>query len=407
MRIIADLHIHSKYSRATSRNMEIPTISKYAKMKGIGIVATGDFTHPLWMEHLKENLEYKGKGVYEHNGVYFILSTEVSCIYSQKGKTYRIHHIIYTPTMEEAEEISRFLSHYGNLMADGRPIISLDSKTLVKKIKSISKDSFLVPAHIWTPWFSLFGSNSGFDSIDECFDDAVEYVFALETGLSSDPPMNWKWSKLDRFILVSNSDAHSPDNLGREANIFELDEISFFKIRDILKNKDKKGFLGTIEFFPEEGKYHYDGHRECGVSLHPLDTKKNKNKCPRCGKPLTIGVLNRVYSLSDRDENSIPEYFPFRYVIPLREIIAEIVKADKGTKKVKNEYEKIVSSLKNEFYVLLDADENELYSVDERIGEAIIKMRKGEVEKIPGYDGVFGKIKVKLEDKEETQPTLF
>jgi len=408
MKVIADLHIHSKYSRATSKNMEIPKIVESARKKGIKIVATGDFTHPLWMEHLKENLEFKN-GIYKYEDIYFILSSEVSSIYNQRGKNYRIHNIIYTPTIEEAEEISNFLSHYGNMMSDGRPIISLDSITLVKKVRSISPLSFVVPAHIWTPWFSLFGSRSGFNKIEECFSDEVEYIFALETGLSSDPPMNWKWSKLDRFLLISNSDAHSPENLGREANIFNLkeDEINFKTIRDIIKNKDKEKFLGTIEFFPEEGKYHYDGHRECGIVFHPLESKKHKNICPKCGKPLTIGVLNRVYELSDRKDEEVKQNFPFNYAIPLREIISERIGFEKNTKKVKNEYEEMVSALKNEFYILFDATEKELFSFDERIAEAIIKMRKGEVEKKPGYDGVFGKIGIKAEEKEESQLTFF
>ncbi|HLD30096.1 MAG TPA: endonuclease Q family protein, partial [bacterium] len=398
----ADLHIHSKYSRATSRDMTIPVIAQWARLKGIGLAATGDFTHPLWFEHLRETLAPSKGGLYLHEDIFFMLSAEVSCIYSQKDKNYRIHHILYAPSMEEAEEISAFLSHYGKMMSDGRPIISLDSKTLVKKLRQISPQAFLVPAHIWTPWFSLFGSNSGFNKIEECFGDALEYIYALETGLSSDPSMNRLCSKLDSFLLLSNSDAHSPSNLGRESNIFELNEEdwSFASIRKIISDKNLEKFRGTVEFFPEEGKYHYDGHRNCKVSLHPKETRKKHGKCPVCGKALTIGVLNRVYKLSDRKEGETcpSPSSPSMSLIPLAEILSEIRGTEKNSKKVKDEYMKMVYALKNEYHILIEASEKELCSYDEQTGLAILQMRRGEVEKIPGYDGLFGKLSIRQEN---------
>ena len=293
--MIADLHIHSRYSRATSKEMMIPKIAEYAKLKGINLVATGDFTHPEWLKELKAYLKETGKGIYENSGIKFILNVEVNNIYTKKGKLRRMHNLIFAPDFVTVEKINGYLTKYGKLASDGRPILSLDSCVMFKALLDISPDIFLIPAHIWTPWFSLFGSNSGFDTIGECFGDLKDRIFAMETGLSSDPAMNWRLSVLDDYTLVSNSDAHSPSRLGREVNVFK-EELDYFQLRDVLKNKDKSKFLYTIEFYPEEGKYHYDGHRKCDVRLSPKEARFNNNLCPVCSRSLTIGVLHRVES---------------------------------------------------------------------------------------------------------------
>ncbi|MCK5258274.1 MAG: hypothetical protein KAJ69_02045, partial [Thermoplasmatales archaeon] len=303
--MIADLHIHSRYSRATSKEMIIPKIAEYAKLKGIGMVGTGDFTHPEWLKELKRNLKDTGNGIYEYNGVKFILNVEVNNIYTKKGKLRRLHILIFAPDFDTVDKINKYLDRYGKLASDGRPILSLDVYEMFKALLNISPDIFIIPAHIWTPWFSLFGANSGFDSLEECFGDLKDKFFAVETGLSSDPSMNWLWSCLDNYTLVSNSDAHSPSRLGREVNVFKED-LNYYQLRDVLKNKDKKKFLYTIEFYPQEGKYHFDGHRKCGVRLSPKEARFNNNLCPVCSRNLTIGVLHRIEALSDRDEGYVP-----------------------------------------------------------------------------------------------------
>ncbi len=268
MKIIADLHVHSRFSRATSQNMRIPEMARMAKKKGIGILGSGDFTHPGWMDELYNNLIEAGPGLYEYSGVRFVLTAEVANIYTRKGALRRIHNVIFTPSFEDAEKVNKFLARFGSLTADGRPMLGLDSEAMLEGVLSLSPESFIVPAHIWTPWFSLFGSKSGFDAVEECFGDLTPSVTTLETGLSSDPPMNWMVSSIDRFNLVSNSDAHSPQNLGREACLFDT-EMSFSGIAASLKDRKSAGLLGTLEFFPEEGKYHNDGHRDCGVNVRP------------------------------------------------------------------------------------------------------------------------------------------
>jgi uncharacterized protein (TIGR00375 family) len=408
---IADLHIHSLYSRATSRDMEIKKLVEYAKYKGIKILGTGDFTHPEWFNILKRELkEIAEIGLLEKEGIYFILQTEVSNIYQQDGKLRRIHNLIYTPSFKKAEAINKFLAKYGDLGSDGRPTLNLSSYDMLSFIKEIDEDAFIVPAHIWTPHFSLFGSVAGFDAVEECFLDLTKEIFALETGLSSDPKMNWRLSALDNFTLISNSDAHSPQKIGREANVFQLEKISYYEIRDVLKNKDKKRFLFTIEFFPEEGKYHYDGHRNCNLRLSPKESILNNNVCPVCGKKVTVGVLHRVELLADREEGFVPENaIPFKNLIPLDEIIAEALNVSKESAVVKNLYLEMVKKIAPEFEILLNVPIEEIKKNYFKIGEGIEKMRKGEVKILPGYDGVFGEIRIfeKKEEKKEGQRTLF
>ncbi len=409
--IIADLHIHSLYSRATSREMEIDKLVEYAKYKGIKLLGTSDFTHPEWLKLLKKELKENSEiGLCEKEGIYFILQTEVSNIYQQDGKLRRIHNLIYTSSFEKVEKINNFLSKYGDLASDGRPILNLASYDMVNFLKDIDPDCFIIPAHIWTPHFSLFGSVAGFDSIEECFLDFTNEIFALETGLSSDPKMNWRLSSLDRFSLISNSDAHSPQKIGREANVFELKKISYYEIKEVLKNKDKKRFLFTIEFFPEEGKYHYDGHRNCNIRLSPKESIINNDLCPVCGKKITVGVLHRVELLADREEGYVPETaVPFKNLIPLDEIIAEALDVGKESMAVKNLYLEMVKKIAPEFEILLNVPIEEIKKNYPKIGEGIEKMRKGEIKILPGYDGLFGEIRIfdKKEEKKEGQKTLF
>jgi len=410
MKFIADFHIHSKYSRATSPDMNIKTLSEYAKLKGISLLGTGDFTHYLWLEELKSTLKDSGNGLFEYNGVNFMLTGEVSSIYSKNGKVRKIHNVIFVPSFDIADKIDSVLSGYGNIAYDGRPIIGIDAKDLAEILFGISKDIFLVPGHIWTPWFSLFGSKSGFDSIEECFEEYTKDIYALETGLSSDPAMNWQWSKLDRFSLISNSDSHSPQKIGREANVFDT-EMSYKAILEAFKEKDKKKFLYTIEFFPEEGKYHYDGHRSCEVRLSPSETKKNKNICPKCGKPLTIGVMNRVSELADRPEGFVPENsIPYKRMIPLAEIIADTLGVGDASKAVSAEYRAIIPRLGTELEALTEVSEDKLLKeLPIKIAKAIINVRNGNVNILPGFDGEYGTIEI-LKEKDaagEKQLDLF
>ena len=403
--MIADLHIHSRYSRATSQDMTIPKIAEYAKLKGIGMVGTGDFTHPQWLKELKRDLKI-GDGVYEYNGIKFILSVEVNNIYTRGGKLRRIHNIIFAPDFETADKINKYLVRYGKLESDGRPILSLDSYDMFKALLDISSDIFLVPSHIWTPWFSLFGSNSGFDSIAECFGDLSDKFYAVETGLSSDPAMNWRLSCLDKYVLVSNSDAHSPTRLGREANVFKKD-LNYYELRDVLKNKDREIFSYTIEFYPEEGKYHFDGHRKCGVRLSPEEARFNNNLCPVCSRNLTIGVLHRVEALADRDEGFKPEgVISYKNLIPLEEIIAEAMGVGRDTVGVKNEYRKLCNIFGNEFEILINTTIDELKNNTlEKVALAVERARRGDVIINPGYDGEFGKVTI-FEDEKQAEPQL-
>ncbi len=395
MKIVADLHLHSRFSRATSKNMRIPEMVRMAKLKGIGLLGTADFTHPGWLDELNRHLVEAGPGMYEYDGIKFILTTEVSGIYTRKGALHRIHNVIFAPSFDAVEKISKFLGRFGSLTSDGRPTLGLDSETMLEGVLSLSPESFIVPAHIWTPWFGLLGSKSGFDSLQECFGKYSDEIFAAETGLSSDPPMNWRLSALDRITLISNSDAHSPARMGREANIFDI-EPSFFELKDALKQKDPKRMLGTIEFFPQEGKYHYDGHRNCNVRLSPRESIEGKNICPRCGRPLTLGVLHRVEELADRPEGYHPaNAIPYYSIIPLAELIGEAKGLGRDTAGVGHVYERVCQELGGEFNVLLWADIEEIAKMAGReIAEGIARMRKGQVKVDEGYDGVFGTVSV-------------
>ena len=396
MRVIADFHLHSKYSRATSKEMNLDGMVRGAKIKGLNLLGTGDFTFPLWLKELKQKLKSLENGLFEYENVYFTLTTEVATYFNYEGKMKRIHHVIHAPSFEIVDQINEALSKFGNLKADGRPILNLTATELVEILMQISKDILIYPAHAWTPWMSCLGSKSGFDSIEECYQDRVKYIFALETGLSSNPPMNWRLSKLDKFTLLSNSDSHSPWTwrLGREANVFELKKLSYWKILDVIKNKDKKRFLYTIEVDPNYGKYHWDGHRNCGISLHPKDAIKLNNICPKCGKKLTIGVLHRVEELADRPEGFVPkDAIPFKSLLPLYEIISFATGVNQlYSRKVLKEHDKLIENFGNELNVLLNIEREKLLKfTNEKIANAIIKVREGKISFIPGYDGVYGK----------------
>jgi len=415
MQFVADFHLHSKFSRATSRDMDLENLEKWAKIKGIKVLGTGDFTHPEWFGNLKENLAPAEPGLFKlkksDSGIRFILTSEISCIYSKNGGTRKVHVIIFSPSFEVCEKINVHLGWIGNLKADGRPILGLDAKELAKIVLGVSDDCLVVPAHVWTPWFSVFGSRSGFDSLEECFDEYTKYIFAIETGLSSDPKMNWRLSALDKVALISNSDSHSPQKIGREANVFNV-EISYYGIVDAIKTKNPAKFLYTIEFFPEEGKYHLDGHRLCDIRLSPQESKRYNNICPVCGKPLTIGVLNRVEQLADRPGGVVPKgAIPFKNVIPLGEIIGDALGVLPGARRVKEEYDRLLVKFGSEFEILMNASYQDLKEATlPEIAEGLIRVREGKIAVDPGYDGVYGKIKIfSGSDKKEAskQKTLF
>jgi uncharacterized protein (TIGR00375 family) len=397
MRFIADFHIHSKYSRATSKEMEVETLGQWAKKKGITLLGTGDFTHPTYFAELRAKLEPLGNGLLRlkkgDQEIRYILTTEVSNMYTQGGRGRRIHTLIFAPTFEVVEAIRSKLGNLGKLSSDGRPIFSFSAKELAKMMLDISPDCLIIPAHAWTPWFSIFGANSGFDSIEECFEEMTPHIHAIETGLSSDPEMNWKVTALDPLTLISNSDAHSPNRLGREANAFNT-ELDYREITEAIRKKDCRKILFTIEFFPEEGKYHYDGHRQCGVVFAPSQTKAHQYLCPHCQKKLTVGVMHRVDELADRPQGFVPKNaIPSIHLIPLEEIIAEAMGYRMGTKSVESEYDQLVEKGGSEFHILLEATPEELKTyVPERILEGILRMRQGKVSILPGHDGVYGKI---------------
>ena len=407
MKFIADFHLHSKYSRATSKDMDLENLDKWAKIKGIKVLGTGDFTHPEWLKNLREKLEPAEPGLFKlkNSGseTRFLLTTEVSCIYSKGGRVRKIHIILFSPSFEICDKINVHLGWIGNLKADGRPILGLDAKELSKIVFNISQDCLIVPGHIWTPWFSLFGSKSGFNSIEECFEEYTKYIFAGETGLSSNPAMNWRLSALDKITLISNSDSHSPSRIGRESNVFDT-EISYSAIIEAIKSKNPLKFLYTVEFFPEEGKYHYDGHRICGISLSPQESKKYNNICPNCGRPLTIGVLNRVEELADRPAGFKPATFiPFKSLVPLNEIIGDALGLLSGAKQVNEEYNRLIEKFGNEFKVLLEASRQDLEAATlPEIAEGIVRVREGRVDIEPGYDGVYGKIRIFSKGEQKT-----
>ena len=401
MKIIADFHVHTKYARATSKNLDLHEIARWSKIKGVQLVAAGDFTHPMQWATIKKELEPDGSGLFDlkqdKTGAKFILSTEVACIYKHREATRRLHHLILSPSLAAAEAIIKELQARGcNLSADGRPILGLSSKDLLQLLLEIDEDNVLIPAHVWTPWFAIFGSKSGYDSVEECFEDLAPHIFALETGLSSDPAMNWTLSGLDKYALISNSDAHSGPNIGREANIFELPELSYQAVMEAIKSKDPKRFLSTIEFFPEEGMYHYDGHRLCNVSYAPSQTKKLKDICPVCHRPLTIGVMNRVDNLRDRDFGYQPTAaVPFKKIVPLPLIISDYLDVGRASKKVEELFFNIIKLGGDEFSILLELELEQLKKImPEDLAQGIIDVRQGRLDIKPGYDGVYGTVKI-------------
>ncbi|HDY72618.1 MAG TPA: DNA helicase UvrD [bacterium] len=415
MKFIADFHLHSKFSRATSPRMDLENLDKWGRIKGIKLLGTGDFTHPVWLKELKEKLEPAESGLFKiknnNKETRFILSAEISCIYSKKGRVRKIHTVILAPSFEIVEKINNRLDFIGNLKADGRPILGLDVKELAKIVLNASEKCLIIPAHVMTPWFSLFGSRSGFDSIEECFEEYTKYIYALETGLSADPSMLWRTPEGQRLTLISNSDAHSPEKIGREANIFDV-ELSYPAIFETIKSKDRQKFLSTIEFFPQEGKYHFDGHRACQVRLSPNETKKYNNICPNCGRPLTVGVLNRIEDISVKPEGFKPDnVVPFKRLVPLREIVAESLGMTVASKKVEQEYNNLVEKLGSEFKILLDISRSDLEKVaGPEIAEGISRVREGKVFIEPGYDGVYGTVKIFSQQepkKLSKQTTLF
>lgn len=454
MQQILDLHIHSKYSRACSRDLTLPNIEAACQIKGIDIIATGDFTYPAWFADIKNELDPstgsgQGSGLYklkssadskiypvksreagatssQFNGVKFLLSTEFALIYKDGGKVRRIHLVVHAPNISAVEELNAHLGKRFNIKSDGRPILGMTAPDLIKLCLSIHPKFLIYPAHIWTPWFSVFGSKSGFDSMEECFHEYTKNIFAYETGLSSDPEMNWRLSALDKLTLISNSDAHSLQNIGREANVFELNDITYDEIYEAIKNGFRRATTNgahandnggsrlkyTIEFYPEEGMYHYDGHRDCGVSFSPSETKKQKGICPICKKSLTIGVMNRVEELADRPAGFIPAGMPgFRKFVGLDKIIAEALGVkSRGAKKVLAEYNKIIRHGGSELNVLLNINPDEIKKISsEVIAEGIRRVRAGELDIKPGFDGQYGEIKIfnGIEKEKNKQVTLF
>jgi DNA helicase II / ATP-dependent DNA helicase PcrA len=406
----ADLHVHSKYSRATSRDCDLAHLAWWAARKGIAVIGTGDFTHPAWFEELRTNLVPAEPGLFRlredlerevagrlppscHTPIRFMLSVEISTIYKRAGRTRKVHHLIYAPDLETVREINRRLGRVGNLGSDGRPILGLDSRDLLDITLTSGEDAYLVPAHVWTPWFAVLGSMSGFDAVSDCYADLANHIFAIETGLSSDPAMNWRVSGLDRYRLVSNSDAHSPPMLGREATIFAA-ELDYFAIRAALETGE--GFGGTIEFFPEEGKYHLDGHRKCGVRLDPAETRRLHGTCPECGKPLTVGVMHRVEALADREDGFVPAGAAgFRCLVPLPEVVGEIVGVGAKSKRVEQEVAGLVARLGPELDILERLPLSELRTAaSPLVAEAISRMRSGNVIREAGYDGEYGQIRL-------------
>ncbi|MBM3204623.1 DNA helicase UvrD [Candidatus Uhrbacteria bacterium] len=417
MRIITDFHLHSRYSRACSKELTIKNIAKMCERKGIQFVGTSDFTHPAWREEIGRELEPIDGGAFQlkdqSSSTRFLLSTEISCIYKRHGKTRRVHHIILFSHLAGVDHLIASLQARGcNLKSDGRPIIGLDSEELLKHVLEADPMGLLIPAHAWTPWFAVFGSQSGFDSLEECFGEMTKYIPAIETGLSSDPKMNWRLKQLDSIFLVSNSDAHSLDNLGREANVFEMPEPGYQELRRILVERDRTKFIETIEFFPEEGKYHVDGHRVCRFWCEPAQTKKLKGICPKCGKPLVVGVLNRVDRLADRPLDEQPkDATPYRSIVPLAELIGGAMGVGKASKTVKAEMDRILSDGRSEFGVLLDLPESELTRITTpEIVESICRMRAGEIQIRPGYDGEYGVVSLREDEgtkRKEQQASLF
>ncbi len=439
MRVISDLHIHSRYSRACSKDLVPANLDKWAKIKGVNLLGTGDFTHPKWLAELKEALEPAEQGFYklryfpspgvgrdEGRGrtavpatslpasplargerVRFVLSAEISCIYSQGGKLRRIHLVLLLPSFAAVEKFNQTLeSRGGKLGSDGRPILGMNAVEVLKYLLNASAEAVMIPAHAWTPYFGIFGSKSGFDSVEECFGEMTKHIYAIETGLSSDPAMNWRVADTDKFSIISSSDAHSLSRIGREANVMEIADgkFSYQEFVRILKEKDSGVFKFTIEYFPEEGKYHLDGHAACKFSCAPEKTKKLHGECPVCGKKLTVGVVARVEALASRPLGFVPPgAIPQKHLVPLEEVLADSFGVGAKTKKVQDAYWALVKDAGNEFAVILDLPIEEVQKVaGPLVAEAVKRVREEKVQKIPGYDGVYGVIKVFSEEERKT-----
>ncbi len=395
MRVIADLQIHSRHSRATSKDLTVPNLEKYARIKGVSLLGTGDFQHPKWWQELWAALEDRdGSGIYyTKTGYPFLLQTEVSLIYRAGGKGRRVHHLIFAPDKGAAAQVQEWLGTKGRLDYDGRPIFGMSSPELVEGLRTISRDIEVIPAHAWTPWFGIFGSMSGFDSLKQCFEDQTKHIHAIETGISSDPAMNWRLSQLKDISIVSFSDAHSywPWRLGREATVFDLKALSYKGIIDAIRTRD--GLSETIEFYPEEGKYHFDGHRACGIVQSPAQTSKSGTACPKCRQPLTIGVAARIDQLADLPEgHKHASSRPFRSLMPLHELIAMAVGKAVNTQAVWGVYNSIIKQYGSEFNFMLDATDAQIAALETpKLGDFILAMKRGEVQWKPGFDGVYGR----------------
>ena len=411
-KFVADFHIHSRYSRACSKDLSVPELAKWATIKGIGVLGSGDFTHPLWLQELKDALHPTGSGLFKYDNVHFILTSEVNTLFYRGGKAHQIHHVLVAPSFESVERINKELEAFGSLGLDGRPTLQMEAWRLVELVLGIEPRCLVVPAHAWTPWFAIFGSTSGFDSVEECFEHQAENIFALETGLSSDPAMNWRLKALDRYTLISNSDSHSARRIGREANVFDCEQ-TYDAIAGAIKTKDRTKFLYTLEFFPEEGKYHFDGHRNCHVRFSPQETKRHGFRCPVCGRKVTVGVMHRIEELADRPDGIVPENaIPFRRIVALDEILADALGVGVGSQAVAREYQNLVYQCGTEFDVLLIRSEEELRkATTAKIVEGILRMRQGQVVVEPGYDGEYGKVRIFDEQEtaaaNEQQLTLF
>ncbi len=403
MRVITDWHLHSRFSRACSQELTLENNALWCEKKGVNVLGTADFTHPGWFAEMQDRLIEAEPGLYRltsgaHSSMRYMMTTEIAQIYKRGGKTRRTHNILMAPSLEVVGKINTWLDDGGyNRKSDGRPILGLDSEEFYKRLRDIDERILLIPAHAWTPWFSVFGSKSGFDSLEECFGEMTPYIYAIETGLSSDPLMNRSLSALDNVMLLSNSDAHSPRNFGREANVFDIDsgKYSYDEFVRIFRERDTKAFQYTIEFYPEEGKYHIDGCANCGFSCEPQQTKNIGGVCPTCKRPLTIGVLSRVAELADRPPK-MDGHVPFKSIVPLQEILAECfgVSSTAG-KKVQELYEKMIANIGNEFHILLDADRASITTIaGDQVAEAVYRVRSGQLSITPGYDGIYGKVKI-------------
>jgi uncharacterized protein (TIGR00375 family) len=415
LRVIADLHIHGRYSRATSQQMNLGEIARYGKIKGLNLIGTGDFTHPAWLKEIGETLTAEqDTGLFKlaanpHSPGRFMLTTEVCTIWEYKGESKKVHHVVLTPSLETAAQINDRLKAYGDLASDGRPILNVGAPELVEQIMSVSGDNMVFPAHAWTPWFSVFGAFSGFDTLEDCYQDMTRHIHALETGLSSDPPMNWRLSKLDKYALVSNSDCHSfwPWRIGREANVFELENFTYKQVTDAIIANDPGRFKFTIETDPAYGKYHWTGHRNCKISMSPEEAKKFGNVCPVCRRKLTKGVEQRVEELADRPADfRRPEVPGFQRLLPLSEVIAAVLRTDSpSTQAVWSNYNLLVEKFGDEYKVLMDTPLEALATiVDTSIAQAIVKVRDGSAKVTPGYDGVYGQLVLGIEPPPAVRP---